>query len=330
MALINCFRSDAKTLGIDLRVIALDSNPEMSSACLVADKCFQVPRCTTAEFVPELAAICMRENVQLVVPTIDTELQMLADHQQEFQATGTRVVISSPSVVRMTRDKVATAQFLSGHDIPTPRTALLSELLAEPDSWNWPVILKPVNGSSSVGIRCAENLDDAKLATTERADYVAQELLSGREYTVNLFFDQAGNLRSAVAHERLEVRAGEVSKGTTRRESKLLDMAWQLGSVLKGASGPLCFQAIVPEDGQARVFEINARFGGGYPLAHQAGAPFTKWLLEEAAGLPSSANDRWEESVTMLRYDAAVFRKGLLDQMSTDGRTTDHERLYKD
>ena len=56
-----------------------------------------------------------------------------------------------------------------------------------------------------------------------------------------------------------------------------------------------------------KVFEINARFGGGYPLAHRAGAPFSRWLLEEAAGRPGSAHNDWEEGVTMLRYDAAMF-----------------------
>jgi carbamoyl-phosphate synthase large subunit len=55
------------------------------------------------------------------------------------------------------------------------------------------------------------------------------------------------------------------------------------------------------------VFEINARFGGGYPLAHQAGATFSQWLLEEVAGLPATANDRWQDGVLMLRYDSAVF-----------------------
>lgn len=309
MELINCFRSDAKALGLDLRVVAVDSQPETSSACHAADKYHRAPRCTSPEFVAELADICTNEKVHLVVPTIDTELQMLADHQQEFPATGARVVISSPSVVRMARDKVATARFLSEHGIATPRTVLLTELLKQPDSLRWPVILKPISGSSSVGICSAQNLDEASLAAARRNDYVAQELLHGREYTVNLFFDQSGELRSAVAHERLEVRAGEVSKGTTRREAALLKVAWRLGSVLKGACGPLCFQAILSEDGQPRVFEINARFGGGYPLAHHAGATFTRWLLEEAAGLPSSANDHWEEGVTMLRYDAAFFRR---------------------
>ena len=55
------------------------------------------------------------------------------------------------------------------------------------------------------------------------------------------------------------------------------------------------------------VFEINARFGGGFPLTHRAGARFTRWLLEEAAGLLSTAHNDWQEGVTMLRYDAAVF-----------------------
>ena len=75
-----------------------------------------------------------------------------------------------------------------------------------------------------------------------------------------------------------------------------------------GARGALCFpRAIVTDDETCAVFEINARFGGGYPLAHQAGARFTQWLVEEALGLPDTANDDWKSGVTMLRYDDAVF-----------------------
>jgi carbamoyl-phosphate synthase large subunit len=208
----------------------------------------------------------------------------------------------------MARDKAATAEFLRRNDIPTPRTAPIAKLLLEPETWTWPVILKPVYGSASVGICVVQNLQEAKQAAARRNDYVAQEFIAGSEYTVNMFFDRAGQMRSAVPHQRCEIRAGEVSKGVTRRESKLVELAWRFGSILKGAVGSLCFQAILPDSGSPVVFEINARFGGGYPLAHQAGATFSKWLLEEAAGLPTSANDCWQEGLAMLRYDAAVFR----------------------
>jgi carbamoyl-phosphate synthase large subunit len=183
--------------------------------------------------------------------------------------------------------------------------------LHRPEHWPWPVILKPAQGSGSVGICVAHNFEEAKVVASKGNGYVAQELIRGREFTVNLFFDQAGKLRAAVPHQRCEVRAGEVSKGITRREPALIDLAWRLGAVLPGVVGSLCFQAILPDQGQPAVFEINARFGGGYPLAHQAGATFTRWLLEELAGLPSTANDDWEPGVTLLRYDAAVFRRAI-------------------
>lgn len=77
--------------------------------------------------------------------------------------------------------------------------------------------------------------------------------------------------------------------------------------MLSAPRGVLCFQAFVDRQGRASVFEINARFGGGYPLAHHAGATMARWLLEERLGLPCSAHNAWREGVAMLRYDAAVF-----------------------
>jgi carbamoyl-phosphate synthase large subunit len=307
--LIRCFQADAKALGLKLRVLAVDVDPEMSSACQAADKSLQVSPCTSPRFATDLLHICEKEKVTLVVPTIDPELPILAEQQPQFKALGTRILVSSPAIVSMARDKTATAEFLKRNGIPSPRTAPLAELLSQRERWPWPLILKPVSGSGSVGICVVQNLHEANQAAARRNDYIAQEIVYGSEYTVNLFFDQFGNLRSAVPHQRCDVRAGEVSKGVTRRESRIVDVAWRLGSVLKGAVGSLCFQTITPESGEPVVFEINARFGGGYPLAHQAGATFTKWLLEEVAALPTSANDRWQEGLTMLRYDAALFRR---------------------
>jgi len=306
--LIRCFQTDAKNLGLNLRVLATDVEPEMSSACQAADRCYGVPHCTSPEFAPRLLEICNRESVGLVVPTIDPELSVLADQQEQFKAFGTRLLVSEPPVVCVARDKFATATFLHENGLLAPRTGLLDEVLTHPEGWPWPLILKPINGSGSAGVIVVQNLAEARQAGQKREDYIAQELLSGPEFTVNLFFDQAGQLRCAVPHQRQEVRAGEVSKGVVRREPLLADLAWRLGSVLKGARGPLCFQAILPAYREPVAFEINARFGGGYPLAHQAGATFTRWLLEETAGLPSSAGDQWQQGLTMLRYDAAIFR----------------------
>ena len=168
----------------------------------------------------------------------------------------------------------------------------------------WPVIAKPNHGSASVGIICPRS--PGELLALD-ADLIVQELLRGLEYTVNMFFDQSGRLRCAVPHQRIEVRSGEVSKGRTERLPQLMAAARTIADILPDGRGPICFQAIIPDEGGYSVFEINARFGGGYPLAHRAGARFSQWLLEEITGLPSSAGDSWCEGVIMLRYDEAIF-----------------------
>ncbi len=303
--LIDCFRTDATSLGISLRVLAADYHPESSPACLQADARFAVPHCSDPEFVPRLVEICRENDVSLLVPTIDPELLVLSQHQKDFATIGTRVAVSTPEVVALCQDKQATAACLAAAGIMTPKTVSLAAYLQDPTQLRTLVVAKPKNGSASFGI--VRPKDPRELSGLDPERYIVQELWQGREFTVNVFFDRAGVLRCAVPHERLEVRAGEVSKGVTRHVPMLEDAARKLSSALPGAFGPLCFQAILAESGEAAVFEVNARFGGGFPLAHRAGAHFSRWLLEDAGGLPLSANNDWKAGVTMLRYDAAVF-----------------------
>jgi carbamoyl-phosphate synthase large subunit len=303
--LIECFRAAARALALNLRVLGVDEEPETSAGCRVADARFRVSRADNGGIVPSLLKICRRERVSLVVPVVGEDLIPLSQATARFRAVGTRVVVSSPTVVRLECDKLAGARALAAASILIPDTMSLSEFLSDPDRLGWPVIAKPVAGSSSVGIVRPRRPE--ALASIEREDYVVQELWHGREYTVNMFFDRQGRMRCAVPHLRLAVRTGEVWKGRTERVAVLRRAALRLAKALPGARGPIGFQAIINDAGRAAVLEINARFGGGYPLTHHAGANFAGWLLEEAAGLPSTANDRWREGVTMLRYDAAVF-----------------------
>lgn len=288
-----------------LQVLAADLRPGLSTACRAADAVFGVPACDSPGYVSALLEICAQHKVDLLVPTIDPELASLSEAAAAFAKIGTRVVVSSPDAVRIARDKFATTQALAKAGIPVPRSMMLSEYLAAPHSLSGPLIAKPIAGSSSAGVLRVRTHEELACLPPDR--YVVQELWTGDEYTVNVFIDQAGRLRSAVPHKRMVVRSGEVSQGRTSRQPVLLAAAEKLTGALPGLRGPACFQAIVRADGSACVFEVNARFGGGYPLAHEAGAQFARWLLEETAGLPSTACDDWEEGVLMLRYDAAFF-----------------------
>jgi len=267
-----------------------------------------VPRANDPEYTPVLLRLCSEHGVKLVIPTIDTELPVLAAEVGRFAKQGVQVVISSVDAVAIARDKLRTAEVLSAAGVPTPATAKLSDLLASTANVPFPMVLKRIDGSRSIGLHYVDSLASARAIHLEAAVYVAQERCVGAEYTVNCFVDQQGVLRAVVPHRRIEVRDGEVSKGVTERRADLTAIAHQIIKAIPGLRGPFCFQAILTKEGP-KVFEINARFGGGYPLAHAAGATFGKWLIEEALGLPCTANDEWQDGLLMLRYDAAVFVK---------------------
>ena len=305
--LIDCFRRSAGRLSIEIRIVAVDVCPQLSSACASADISFAVPHCKSEGYIEKLIEICSKEKVDILVPTIDPELLILSCAQREFTKYGTRVVISSPEVVKLAGDKYQTAMILSRAGISVPKTLTLKEYLNDPGKLLSQVIAKPIAGSSSVGLIRPKAISE--LFCLKSDQYVVQELWSGSEYTVNMFFDRNGVLQCSVPHLRLEVRGGEVSKARTELRDDLMSAAQELSSVLTGARGPICFQAIVERDGRYCIFEINARFGGGYPLADWAGAPFTQWLLEEQLGRACTAHQNWETGTTMLRYDVAVFTR---------------------
>src|SRR5438477_5306639 len=137
---------------------------------------------------------------------------------------------------------------------------------------------------------------------------IVVELVSGTELTVNVIVDRKSHCLCTVTHVRMEVRGGEVSRCLTVNHPDLRSRVRQITEALPKAYGALNVQCFVSPDGGIRVVEINARFGGGYPLTHRAGAHMSTWLLEEALGLvPCGPFDQWQSGLLMLRYDEAVF-----------------------
>ena len=302
------FLHDAHQLGLAAQILAADSTPQLSAACQWAAASFAVPRCTEPEYVERILTICRTQHVKILIPTIDTELSILSAAHEQFRQAGVHLVVSDSAAVRVARDKQLTADVLIQANVPSPRTARLADFLSGAASLNFPLILKRVDGSSSIGIHVAHDLSELRALNLEAPCYVAQEKLEGPEYTVNCFADLNGRLRAAVPHRRIETRAGEVSKAVTERREDLQKLAEQIVQAVPGLRGPFCFQVILTSTG-AKVFEINARFGGGYPLAHAAGATFGKWIIEEALCRPTTAHNNWQDGLVMLRYDAAIFKK---------------------
>lgn len=305
VALLRIFREALAEIGISGRVFAADMSP-MASAFHDADQGFLVPRCTTPAFVPAVLELCREHGIELIVPTIDTELPIYAAEVDRFRAAGVTVLISSPELISIANDKRRTHEWLVANDFPTVKQAEVDEVFRSPEAWMYPLLVKPVGGSSSIGVAIVS--DEAALRhATKNGDYIVQTIAPGRELTVDVLVDREGRCVCAVPRERVEVRAGEVSKAVTRRRAAVIDLAKRLFEALPGAFGVQNVQVFADEDDVLSIIEINPRFGGGFPLTWEAGARYPCWLLEELTGRASGANERWTDGMVMLRYDDAVF-----------------------
>jgi carbamoyl-phosphate synthase large subunit len=282
-------------------------DPAWSPACHIADYAYDVPRCTEPEFLAAVREICKKHRVDLIVPTIDTELIQYAEARDEFMRIGTDILISHPDFVTIARDKKKSAEICKKNGIPTPHTWEASMGSASASGLPYPLLLKPRHGSCSAGIYHIYSDKQLNTVDVRLEDNILQELCRGKEYTVNAFYTRDGRCAACVPHYRKMVRAGEVCFTETVRIPRFRNIADRLAEIFQGIFGPICLQGFENEDGEIKIFEINARFGGGYPICDRSGGTFAKWILQDLSGQAPDYHDNWKEGVRMLRYDAAIF-----------------------
>jgi carbamoyl-phosphate synthase large subunit len=312
VGLIGCFRDSFRRLGLSGRIVAADASLE-APALRFADRFWQTPRCDDRAFLRRLVEITARERIELIVPTIDPELPVYARLQPLLARRGVHAVISDCKTIAICADKQLTHRWLRRHDFPVVRQQNLAAAIAHPNSLPFPVIVKPRRGSGSAGVRRVASIGELRAIVNTGLDgmpvedHVVEEIASGHEHTINVFVDSRGVCIAAVPHRRVEVRAGEVSKAVTVKHDGLMGLARDIAEALPGARGPLSIQCFLCASGEIRVTEINARFGGGYPLTHESGARFTDWIVQEVLRTPLSPCGDWTGNLTMLRYDREVF-----------------------
>ncbi|MFW5996738.1 MAG: ATP-grasp domain-containing protein [Lentisphaeria bacterium] len=307
VGLMKCFQQAAKELGISLDIYAIDLEPEWCPACHYADKSWRVPRCTDADFISRVEEICKQQSIDLIIPTIDPELEVYSDFRQELAKEGTEVLLPPAELVKIAADKFKTATVLAQHGIATPRSRRSNDL-QDTSTVKLPVFAKPLSGSRSVGAQIIRS--QVLLATIkEEGDYIIQEECSGEEYTANCYFDHKSGFVCTVPHYRKKVRSGEVCYAETRSIPEFQKVAEKLRQIVPDLDGVLSIQGFKKSDEELKIFEINARFSGGYPLCDYAGGTYAKWILQRLAGQQPDYHIPWQAGVRMIRYDEAYYLK---------------------
>ncbi len=303
VSLLQAFRKAMADLGLEGRLCGADVSGR-APAFHLADEGVLVPPVHDASYVDEVLKVCRERNIGLVVPLLDWELEALAEARERFAEVGARMLISSPRVVHICRDKVETFRFLKQAGLGTPE--LLDPEAAEGGAF--PIFMKPRYGSNAKDVHKLNDAESVRFWRHRVDGAILQEYVFGDEFTVDVYAGLDGVPRIAVPRQRLVIRGGEVAKGQTVRHRRVIAESLQLVEALAECAGVITIQCFLTPDGDVRFIEVNPRFGGGVPLAIRAGADFPRWILEHHLGRePAIDPEAWEDGLLMLRYDAEVF-----------------------
>lgn len=303
VSLVKAFQKEIRKLSIDNKVYTVDLNPILAPACHVSDGYRQIKRVSDERYVEELLSICKELKVKIVIPTIDTELLILAENKELFLKEGIELVVSELNFVKTCRDKRVMNDFFEKNDIEIPQQ--VDKLKP-----TFPLFIKPYDGSLSKDTFLIQKESELTEYHYENPKLMFMEYIDHSkhyEYTVDTYYDKKGNLKCIVPRKRIFVRAGEVNKGVTSR-NEIIEYIKRRLFHIEGAIGCLTMQFFYnPETKRIIGIEINPRFGGGYPLSYLAGANYPKYIIDEyILNKEIDYFDNWEDNLLMLRYDDEV------------------------
>ncbi len=298
--LLQAFRTAALVLNKELNIYGADMSGT-APALVYCDKIRKVVAMNDPGYIDNLLRIGAEDSIDLIIPTIDTDLLLLAENKEKFEAIGTKVMISEPDKIRICRDKNNTSQFFADCGLHTPIPV---------NDWKkyrsgYPAFIKPKDGSSSINAFKVENKEELEVYARQINDYIIQPFVSGKEYTIDIFCDWDGKPVSIVPRKRLQVRAGEVLKTQIFMDQTMIEESKALCKAFKPC-GPMTVQLIQDDHGVDWFIEINPRFGGGAPLSMKAGARSAESILKLLDGDTVEYMNNIADGAVYSRFDQSV------------------------
>lgn len=299
--LMQAFRQAALHLGINLKLYGADM-AGTAPALTYCDFTRKVCGMGEPEYIRQLLEICKEDHIDLLIPTIDTDLLILSKNVQEFEKAGAKVLISKPEKIAVCRDKNYTADFFESCGLKAPRTYNDYKKY----SGEYPCFIKPKDGSSSINAFKVNDLGELEVYAEKIGDYIVQPYIEGKEYTIDIFCDFDGSPIYITPRERVAVRAGEVLKTKICMDDRMIQESRKLIEKFRPC-GPMAVQLIRQDvTGEDYFIEINPRFGGGSPLSMNSGARSAEAILKMLSGERIEYEEPQWNGAVYSRFDQSV------------------------
>lgn len=294
------------------KIIATDMSP-VAPALFVADETYLVPRITAPEYFDRVKEIVAKSQSKAITTLIDPEIELLASHRKELSDMGVLPLCPAEWTAHLCFNKYEMFRHLSAKGVRTVLTYNTLESFKEGltrGAIAFPVFMKPISGSGSVGIGRCNTMEEVEEKWNDgKFVYIIQELMTGGDCDADVYVDCLSHKPVAIfSKKKIESRIGGASKTISYKDPKLFEFVEQVCSVLE-LDGP-CDMDFFVKDGEYYLSEINPRFGGAYLHAYAAGVDFVKMILRNMEGIENpSVVGEYDEDIIMMMYDDVVIAR---------------------
>lgn len=305
-------RNVKETLGKTGLIVGTD-HQSTAPALQFCDRQYVVPLITDPSYIDTILNICKENNVKAVTTLIDPEIEILAANTEKFKEIGVIPLCPAPKSAIYCFNKYELFKYLTEKGIRTPLTFHdwneFKAALAD-GRISFPVFMKPVCGSGSVGAHKVHTLQQAEADwNSGEHDYIIQELMTEGDCDADVYVDTISHKAvAAFSKRKIETRIGGASKTISFKDPKLFAFIEQICSVFE-FNGPLDMDFFI-KDGEYYLSEINPRFGGAYLHAYGAGVDFIQLIINNINGIENTVNmGNYDDDVLMLMYDDVVIAR---------------------
>ncbi len=301
------FKESLQGLG---SVVATDCS-ELAPALYEADRYYILPRITEEGYVDKVLDICKKERINGIISLIDPELSLLAKHSDEFLKVGTVVIGSPYDVCERSLNKYEMYKWLYSNNYMCAKSYMNVDLFyndLDRGNIDFPVFVKPYKGSASAAISKINNKETFEIIMKNSENLMVQQYLNGQEIGADVYVDMhTKEVVSIFTKKKIVMRAGETDKSVSFIDESLFILIEKFVKEF-GFVGQIDID-IFEVNGKYYISEVNPRFGGGYPHAHECGVNHVNLIINNLQGnINKKCIGNYKENIHMMKYNEILVK----------------------
>ena len=290
----------------DFNIIGIDMN-DVCAGRFLCDIYKKFPSFKSNIYKEKIYELIEEHNIDFIIPTYSKELNYWAEFKTiiEEKYSHCKVVSNNTKIINIANNKNNTIEFCKKNDILFPDVFTLNDIDTNFD--NYPIIIKPHEGSGATGIyKCDNYTDFMKYNEIINEEYIIQKFITGPEYTCDVISNFDEHVISVVPKRRIKIVNGAAIQSITEKNEKVIEYVKDVSIKIKNKH-TMNIQVIEDiTNGKIYIVEINPRFPTSLPLTTAADVNIPELLIDNYFN-KNNINIEFKEGLTMYRHYTEYF-----------------------